>query len=113
MSGHDNEQPLGEYPPIGGIAILAEGITSMEYEEPCGTPAQHCEQPATAAVWCAHHGLGCDYSGFRCETHRKLLQDEIQHYIDEANAGKQTICGSCKQQTAGGLISDHFRWVRL
>lgn len=93
--------------------VKKENILALEFAKPCETILTKCDNPATCAVWCDHHGLSCDYSGFRCDIHRNLLQREIQRQVDAVNAGLKLRCMNCNENLTGGTVTEHFRWVRI
>lgn len=93
--------------------ITTDSIAALEFSKPCETSIVKCHEPATYAVWCDHHGLSCDYSGFRCELHRIFLEREIREQIDAVNAGYRVKCLRCGERITGGDLSAHFRYVKL
>lgn len=93
--------------------IQSDSIANLEFAKPCETTIRKCDLQATHAVWCDHHGQGCDYSGFRCDVHTQFLREEIQDQVDAANAGFYVQCLSCGARMGGGLLSEHFRCVKL
>lgn len=88
-------------------------IDDVEFQKPCGVPGEDCENVATFAIWCDHHTLGCDYSGFRCEIHRNMLTLAIRRMVDYLARGGSAICGRCGEVIVGNRIEDHYRWIPL
>lgn len=93
--------------------VEPDSIAALEFSKPCGTTVTKCEITATYAIWVDHHRIACDYSGFRCEMHRNLLEREIKWQVDAVNSGMKLSCGNCQKQMVGGTVSEHFRWVKL
>lgn len=72
-----------------------------------------CDRVATAMVWCDHHELGCDYTGLRCDVHLNLLHLETVREVEAIRRNWLTLCDSCGVRLEAGMVSDHFRWMRL
>ena len=64
-------------------------------------------------VWCSHHMLGCDYSGYRCDIHKNMLASDWHRQLDAMRMGFILRCLSCKERLNGDELSDHFRWIPL
>lgn len=91
---------------------VCDSELSAELERVCETTDQ-CDAPATFMVWCDHHVLGCDYTGYRCDIHRNLLELETRREVDRINRGQKYECFNCNTPIKGGALSDHFRYLRL
>lgn len=92
--------------------VDVQHVTGFQFEEPCGSTFP-CDNPATFAVWVDHHKQGCDYSGYRCDVHRNLLELETRREIEAIKAGQVVRCALCFIRVTGTNMSDHFRWIRL
>lgn len=84
-----------------------------QFAKPCETPDGDCTFPATCVVWCDHHSLGCDYSGFRCDIHRNMLLLETRRMVEHLRKGGEAMCGRCSEWIVGNNMEDHVRWMPL
>lgn len=82
-------------------------------EAQCCETTTGCDVAATALVWCDHHQLGCDYTGFRCDVHLNLLHLETVREVESIRRNGLTLCDRCGARIEAGVVSDHFRWMRL
>ena len=90
-----------------------EAESSGDMAHPCESRWSDCNLPATYMVWCDHHIQGCDYTGFRCDIHRNLLELESRRQVDAIRAGIHCVCAVCAAVVDGTELSDHFRWIKL
>ena len=91
---------------------ISDSELCAESDQVCETTSQ-CDSPATFMVWCDHHVLGCNYTGYRCDIHRNLLELETRREVDRINMGQKSECFHCGIRIKGGSLSDHFRYLRL
>lgn len=103
-----------------GLGVSVRGIecevgfeSSGDFSKPCESRWAKCDHPATYMVWCDHHIQGCDYTGYRCDVHRNLLELESRRQIDAIRAGLNCVCAMCNAVVLGTNLSDHFRWMKL
>ena len=88
-------------------------LIEFQLDKPCESTYGECEHPATFLIWCDHHVQGCDYSGYRCDVHRNLLELESRRQVNAIKSGIRCVCAKCNSTVTGDSLSDHFRWIRL
>jgi len=93
--------------------VEQEIFPTADLSKPCESSYIKCENPATFMIWCDHHIQGCDYSGYRCNIHRNLLELESRRQIDAIRSGIKCVCAKCDEVVVGDHLSDHFRWIPL
>lgn len=98
---------------VQAIECQLEARDDGELAKPCESRWTKCDYPATYMVWCDHHIQGCDYTGYRCDVHRNLLELESRRQLDAIRAGIHCVCFVCDAVVVGTNLSDHFRWMKL
>lgn len=76
-----------------------------------------CGESATHMIWVAHHALGCDATGFRCQIHLNLLKMEMAKIVQwikfNESRDRLVACAVCRHYLDSGELSDYLRWAAL